>query len=425
MSEKSSRWRSFVRGALLAGIALIMSALGPAAAQSWSLTTLYSFCAASGCADGREPRGTLISDKIGNLYGTTAGGGAESSGTVFKLDPFGHETVLHNFCSRNGCKDGLRPLAGLIMDATGILYGTTRGRGSLTRDGNPGGAAFAIEPGAGEAAFCKFGSTTCPTGKLSMGSLTMDASGNLYGTTSWGGTNFIAGFYCCGIVFKLPSGGGENVLYSFCSLADCHDGARPEAGLIMDASGNFYGTTFYGGSNQAGTVFELAAGGEERVLYSFCTAANPNCTDGAYPKAGLVREASGNLYGTTLYGGINGKGTVFEVTAGGEERVLYSFCSVAACADGEYPQSALIIDASGNLYGTTQSGGANADGTVFVVAPTGQETVLHSFCSATKCSDGKSPLAGLLMDESGSLYGTTSAGGANGKGGTVFELAHP
>lgn len=123
--------------------------------------------------------------------------------------------------------------------------------------------------------------------------------------------------------------------------------------------------------------------------------------------------------------GASGKGTVFEVTAGGEERVLYSFCSVAACADGEYPQSALIIDASGNLYGTTQSGGANADGTVFVVAPTGQETVLHSFCSATKCSDGKSPLAGLLMDESGSLYGTTSAGGANGKGGTVFELAHP
>lgn len=424
MSENITRWPSLVCGVILGGIALLFALLSPAFAQTWTLTTLYSFCAEANCTDGQKPGyGSLVADKLANLYGTTENGGANFAGTVFALAPSGEETVLHSFCSLNNCGDGQRPLGGVILGAGGVLYGTTYGHGSLMSNTNPGGAVFKIPPKGKESVLCKLGSAACPVGEFPVGSLIADGSGNLYGTTSWGGTNPIADFDCCGAVFKISSGEPGVVLYSFCSLADCHDGARPEAGLIADAFGNLYGTTVYGGFNTAGIVFEIAPGSTEKVIYSFCAA--DSCADGAYPEAGLVMDGSGNLYGTTLYGGAKAKGTVFEVTPGGVEKVLYSFCSVAACADGEYPHAVLIFDASGNLYGTTQSGGANGKGTVFMVAPSGQETVIYSFCAAAGCVDGKSPLAGLLMDKSGNLYGTTSGGGANGKGGTVFELAPP
>lgn len=425
MSENVPRRRSLVRGLVLGGLALLLAAQNQAVAQSWTLTTLYSFCAMAQCIDGRDPRGTLISDNAGDLYGTTASGGFNLLGTVFKIDPFGNETVLHNFCSRFDCNDGSRPFAGLIRNAKGVLYGTARGSGSRHHSGNPGGVVFKVTSG-GEKSLCNFGSVHCPTGALPMGSLIRDAEDNLYGTTSGGGTNFITNFNCCGTVFKVSPDGEETVLYSFCSAANCRDGASPQAGLTIDPSGNFYGTTLFGGAFQAGTVFELTAGGTEKVLYSFCVAVScANGINGSHPGTGLVRDASGNLFGTTLYGGLNDKGTVFEVTPGGVEKVLYSFCSVAACTDGEYPQAGLILDGLGNLYGTTKSGGDNFHGTVFKVAADGTESVLYSFCPIAGCSDGKAPRAGLLMDKSGNLFGTTSAGGVNGKGGTVFELAPP
>ena len=216
-----------------------------------------------------------------------------------------------------------------------------------------------------------------------------------------GGNITIANIAC-------TAGVNESVLYSFGTGID---GQNPYAGLIQDASGNLYGTTLYGGTNNLGTVFKVTPAGVETVLYSFGTG-----TDGQYPRAGLIQDASGNLYGTTMQGGTKNKGTVFKVTPAGVETVLYSF---GTGTDGQTPFAGLIQDASGNLYGTTFEGGTNGLGTVFKVTPVGVETVLYSFGAGI---DGQTPYARLIQDASGNLYGTTFQGGTNGLG-TVFKIS--
>jgi len=216
-----------------------------------------------------------------------------------------------------------------------------------------------------------------------------------------------------------------HVLYSFCAQTNCADGSEPLAGLIMDKWENLYGTTALGGANGRGTVFQLTPGGTETVLYSFC--AQTNCADGANPGAALIMDEAGNLYGTTPVGGANDRGTVFELTPSGRETVLYSFCAQHGCADGSTPLAALIMDKWENLYGTTDVGGANDQGTVFELTHRGTETVLYSFCAQTNCADGARTRASLIMDKRGNLYGTTLIGGRNNNtfrdgGGTVFEL---
>ncbi len=257
-----------------------------------------------------------------------------------------------------------------------------------------------------------------------------DAAGNLYSTTSVGGANGD------GTVFKVDTTGQETVLYSFCSVQNCTDGAEPLAGLIQDAQGNLYGTTYWGGlynpyvPSGYGTVFKLDPTGQETVLYNFCPAQGP-CPDGANPWAALIQDSAGNLYGTTQAGGTSELGTVFKLGTTGQETVLHSFGSVSV-KDGYEPVAGLIQDAEGNLYGTTRGGGAHVHapigGTVFKVDNTGKETVLYSFCSAPNCTDGENVLAGLIQDSAGNLYGTTAGGGANSgyqcNGcGTVFKLA--
>jgi uncharacterized repeat protein (TIGR03803 family) len=247
--------------------------------------------------------------------------------------------------------------------------------------------------------------------------LIADASGNLYGTTySGGGVNR-------GTVFKITRRGHESVLYSFCpNYPHCSDGFDPSAGLIIDASGNLYGTTYAGGSNSLGTVFEVAPDGTETVLYSFAGG-----NDGADPAAAVIADSSGNLYGTTYNGGTAGFGTVFKLAANGTETVLYSF---QGGSDGANPSASVIEDANGNLYGTTYYGGSSncsgsGCGTVFKLAPDDTETVLYSFAGG---SDGTYPEAGLTADTTGRLYGATLYGGTtdcSGNGcGTVFRLAH-
>src|SRR6266571_2660947 len=247
--------------------------------------------------------------------------------------------------------------------------------------------------------------------------LIMDSSSNLFGTTKFGGTS---GF---GTVFELVNSSGaytESVLHSFVNSGG--DGLSPQAGLIIDASGNLYGTTLSGGTNGTGTVFELVNSSgtySEKILYSFANSGG----DGSRPQAGVIIVASGNLYGTTLSGGTNGTGTVFElVNSSGtySEKILYSFANSGG--DGSKPAAALIMDSSGNLYGTTQNGGTNGFGTVFELvnsSGTYSEKVLHSFTNSN--GDGASPFAGLIMDTSGNLYGTTAGGGTGGTG-TVFSL---
>jgi uncharacterized repeat protein (TIGR03803 family) len=269
----------------------------------------------------------------------------------------------------------------------------------------------------------------------------MDQHGALFGVTEYGPLSSNIG----GTVFKLtpPAASGglwtETVLYTFCSLSNCVDGGQPRAGLLMDQRGELYGTTQAGDTQrqQGGTVFKLTPpsvkGGQwtETVLYKFCSI--NACLDGAAPQANLIMDEQGALFGTTVTGGARNQGTVFKLTpptvtgSSWTETVLYSFCSVAVCADGAVPVSGLIMDKHGTLFGTTESGGSIGHGTVFKLTPPttapGQwtETVLYRFCSPSNCADGFQPNADLIMDSRGALYGTTNSGGSNG-GGTVFKL---
>jgi uncharacterized repeat protein (TIGR03803 family) len=376
---------------------------------------LYSF---SGKKDGRHPDVALIFDAAGNLYGTVSAGGAYARGAVFELMPKTGggwtEKLLFNF---NGV-DGGGPNGGLIFDASGNLYGTTVGGGA---NGNYG-TVFELTPNADsgwtEKVLHSFSFGT--DGSFPYGGLIFDASGNLYGTTSGGGDP--DGEY--GTVFELtPKAGGgwtEKVLHRFNST----DGEEPMAGLIFDASGSLYGTTVLGGVYGSGTVFELrpkiGVGWTEKVLHSFNY---PN--DGCFPYAGLTFDAVGNLYGTNSECGAHGVGTLFELTpktgGGWACKILRSFMNNGK--DGYFPYGGLIFDASGNLYGTTYSGGADGYGTVFELTPKAgggwAGKILHSFINNGR--DGEGPLASLIFDVSGNLYGTTYSGGADGYG-TVFEI---
>jgi uncharacterized repeat protein (TIGR03803 family) len=318
-------------------------------------------------------------------------------------------TTLYSFCSLSGCPDGADPYAGLVQATNGDLYGTTVSGG--TSGTNTNGTVFKITPGGTLTTLYSFcSSTNCTDGADPYAGLVQAANGNFYGTTYYGGTNHR------GTVFKITQGGTLTTLYSFCSQTNCTDREGPLAGLVQAANGDFYGTTQYAGANGGGTAFKITPGGTLTTLYSFCS--QTNCTDGADPYAGLVQAANGDFYGTTYSGGANGNyGTVFKITPGGTLTTLYSFCSQTNCPDGATPQAGLVQAADGDLYGTTVSGGTNTNGTVFKITPTGTLTTLHSFNGTT---DGATPAAGLVQAINGDFYGTASSGANNY--GTVFKI---
>jgi uncharacterized repeat protein (TIGR03803 family) len=386
--------------------------LTPNGSGGWTEKTLFNF---DNGIDGARPAAGLIFDAAGNLYGTTVFGGIHGSGIVFELMPNGSggwaEKVLRNF--GNGY-NGVWPNASVILDAAGNLYGTTSGGGSYGL-----GTVFELTPTHGgqwtEKLLYNF-SLNGRDGFWPEAGLISDAAGNLYGTTSTGGASTY------GAVYELmPSGSGgwtEKVLHSFSLYTDPAGGQTPIGGLILDRAGNLYGTTYLGGTYQYGTVFELTPNGSggwtDTVLHTFGSG-----TDGVGPWAGLILDRAGNLYGTTPWGGTYSNGIVFELTPNGSggwtETVLHNFGSGT---DGSQPLTSLIFDAVGNLYGTTQAGGTYGGGTVFELTPQGGETVLHNFGSGT---DGSDPWASLIFDSAGNLYGTTQSGGL-GSGGTVFQL---
>ena len=415
---------------LVAMVALAMIAAPPRAAAQTE-TLLYSF--KNNGTDGVDPEAGLIADAAGNLYGTTRFGGTYNYGTVFELSPKTGggwaEKVLHSF-NIDGV-DGNVLAAGLVIDAAGNLYGTTQRGGAYAY-----GVVFELSPRKGgawtEKILHSFGNGL--DGEVPVAGLIMDAAGNLYGTTQYGGAHAVAGVG--GTVFELraKAGGGwiEKILYSFADNG--RDGYEPVTGLTFDGAGNLYGTTIYGGTDRVhcnlgcGTVFELrpAASGSwiESILHSFAGGS----ADGAGLFGGLVIDAAGNLYGTTYEGGTGACpfgavscGTVFELTPAGSgnwTETMYSFDD----ADGFSPQASLILDSSGNLYGTTLYGGAYSEaGTAFELTPAAgggwTETLLHSF---GRGNEADYPVAGLTFGPSGVLYGTAS-GGAYG-GGAVFEI---
>jgi len=423
-------------------MALMLAVAMTGAAHAYKLRTLYSFCIQGGCADGREPASGLLQDSSGNLYGTALFGGANGVGAIYELVPNARKTkwkykVLYSFC---GCTDGSDPLSSLIIDNAGNLYGTTMAGGA-----NDGGVVYRLVPNAKRTqwtletlySFCS--ASDCSDGRLPQSDLayTGKGSGAPYdGTSPLYGTTSQAGAHKQGVVFSITPNGqswSELVLYDFCTLANCADGADPTAGLLIDPQGNIFGTTYYGGQSNQGTVFELSAARTETVLHSFC--AQQDCLDGAFPAADLIMDAAENLLGTTFGGGskgrncddigVSGCGTAFKLVPDGEASqltVLHDFCARKNCSDGGYPLASLMMDGAGNLYGATLYGGghgaATGSGTVFNL---NAAKPLYAFCKRDGCADGALPEGNLILDASGNIFGTTLQGGATGNG-TVFEL---
>jgi uncharacterized repeat protein (TIGR03803 family) len=397
------------------GVALVISMAFASEPAISAEKALYSF---QGGNDGKQPEAGVIEDSAGNLYGTTeAGGGGtgcggpegDGCGTIFALAPDGTETVPHAFAG--GC-DGAGPAAGLVADKAGNFYGTTAGGGVC--GGEAGyGTVFKLAPDGTETVLYAFKGGK--DGIVPVSTLIMDKKGNLYGTTATGGNPppCNGNGDGCGTVFQVTPEGKKKSLYSFQGGSD---GSDPAAGVIMDKAGNLYGTTVEGGNSNNGTVYKISADGTETTLYAFGVA-----PDGQAPLGGLVSDSSGNLYGTTFAGGSNDRGTVFKVTPDGTESVLHSF---SGGTDGYLPEAGLIMDKAGNLYGTTYNGGGaracpnSGCGTVFKLAPDGTETVLYGFKTR---SSGRHPAAPLFMGKHNVLYGTTPVDG-NDNDGAVFSV---
>lgn len=361
----------------------VLFEVSPKVGGGWTEKVIHMF---GNGADGYFPASALILDSRGDLYGTTVYGGTHSCGTVFELIPGAGgswtEKILYNFCSRTNAADGATPDSPLIFDASGNLYGETQYGGPSGSDVG-GGTVFELSPKAGGGWAEKVLYGFSGGGDAGGYGLTLDAAGDLYGVGGAGGiSNGGPCNFGCGFAFELTPHSGRSwtykLLHDFYSSSE--DGYEPNSPLLLDPSGNLYGTTFYGGSGPCGcgTVFELTPGpgGEwtERILHSFVY----NNVDGFLP-AGLVADAAGNLYGTTLVGGAYGGygyGTAFELhpqTDGSwTEKILHNFGNGT---DRIGPLAGLVFDAGGNLYGTTNAGGAaaggvgEAAGTVFALKP--------------------------------------------------------
>jgi len=418
-------------------ITTICALCAPASAAK--LTVLYSFCASANCADGSIPRGDLFLDAAGDLYGLATSGGANGRGAAFRLahDPVTGKWkyhLLYSFCAKADCADGGGPQGKIFFDSSGNLYGVTF---------NPG-TVFALIPNANRTKwraetlhrFClKAG---CIDGAMPTGGLTYPGAkaGGLYdGVSPIYGETFGGGAAQQGTIFALAPEAGRwklHKIHDFCTETencDLTDGSQPNGGLLIDATGNLFGSSAGGGPDFSGTIFEfsprVSGKWKEKILYSFCA---PGCDSGQSP-TGIIRDQDGDAYGMTAAFGPNGKGgTLFELAADGSFSLLHAFCSAADCSDGHQPGAAPLRDAAGNLYGTTIIGGGNdrdeghlGGGVVFERTASGDFTVLHAFCAEANCTDGAAPWAGLTMDSAGNLFGTTSAGGKFG-GGTIFEV---
>jgi uncharacterized repeat protein (TIGR03803 family) len=346
-------------------------------------SVLYSFVGSA--ADGSSPKGSLIQASDGNFYGMTLMGGANGNGTMIVVMPTGTESVLHSFGFPG---DGSSPQDSLIQASDGNFYGMTQNGGA-----NGGGAVIKVTSAGTESVLYSF------VYGLPYGSLIQASDGNFYGMTYEGGSNG------AGAVIKVTPSGAESVLHSFGSAGD---GQSPMGSLIQASDGNFYGVTYEGGANSNGAVIKVTPAGTESVLCSLGSAGN-----GTYPNGNLIQASDGNFYGMTPSGGAKNVGTVFRVTPAGTESVLHSFGSTG---DGQSPMGSLIQASDGNLYGMTDQGGANNLGTVFMITPAGIESVLYSFGSQ---GDGYYPYGSLIQASDGNLYGMTQSGGANSEGAVI------
>jgi uncharacterized repeat protein (TIGR03803 family) len=331
----------------------------------------------------------LIQGPDGNFYGTTPLGGANGPyGTIFGITPEGTISTLHSFDGT----DGSYSTAGLVLGTDGNFYGTTEEGGAV----GYAGTIFKIALDGDFTTLYSFCSQpNCTDGEQPDAALVQEGNGNFYGTTQIGGA------YDTGTVFKITAKGKLTTLHSFCAEPEC---TQPTTALVLGTNGFLYGTT-------GGTVFKISTGGELTTLYTF------DDNEGTY-YAGLVQATDGNFYGTTYTGGSNNDGTIYKITPKGILTTLHTFDGT----DGNSPQATLIQATDGNLYGTTNLGGAQNSGTIFRMSLDGTLTTLYNFCSQPNCTDGDGPTGTLLEATNGNIYGTTQFGGTDSEG-TVFRLA--
>jgi uncharacterized repeat protein (TIGR03803 family) len=395
-ASTSARGKLGLAFAFVLGMAVVRVPL----AQAQSFSVVHNF---TGGSDGGAPLNGFITDSAGNMYGTTNGGGASNYGVLFKVNASGGETVLHTF---NGGTDGANPEGRLVKDQAGNLYGTTTGGGV-----NGAGTVFEVSPAGKEIVLHSLVAAT--NGSVPEAGLAMDAAGNLYGTATAGGANGN------GTVFELvrPKTGGKWMAKTLYSFGNGTDGKIPVAGVAFDGAGNIYGTTSVGGTYGYGTVFELTPSGsgwKESALHNF-----QNLNDGGTPYAGLIFE-KGNFYGAATQGGSGGGGVVFELTpasrGGWTFTELYS--QPGWGISGSFRN--LVMDAAGNIYGTTHCDGANNAGTVYKLTPASGSWTYTSLYVFTGGKDGLYSFSNLVL-EHGKLYGTTNEGGADNYG-VIFEV---
>jgi uncharacterized repeat protein (TIGR03803 family) len=354
------------------------------------LGVLHSFCLQPPCTDGSLPTGALLLATDGYFYGTTRSGGACDCGTIFKIDRRGKTfSTLHDFKGT----DGSQPLSPLIQAVDGFFYGTTVEGGAANL-----GTIFKMSSNGALVVLHSFDGTD---GQYPFAGLLQATDGNFYGTTDNGGSGLGSG-----TVFKMAQSGTFTVLHSFCTQFGCTDGAFPLSALTQGADGRLYGTTQEGGEYEDGTVFGITTNGMLTTLYNFC--ALPNCADGQGPVAGVTLGSDGNFYGTTEYGGANEAGAVFGITPAGKLTTLYSFCSKNECLDGRYASGGVTQGTDGNFYGSTIFGGdldcplndGDGCGTIFKL-----ETGLGPFVTFGRAAGKVGQTGGILGQ---GFTGTTS-----------------
>jgi uncharacterized repeat protein (TIGR03803 family) len=407
---KENSMLSFISLRRTAAASLLFFAACTSSAFSQTFTVLHTFH----LTDGELPFSGLIHGSDGNLYGTTAGGEHRAvGGEVFKITTSGKFSIMHAF---SGSNDGAFPQASVIRDSGGNLYGTTTYGGSFNA-----GVVYKVTSARVENVIYTFTGGTDGGGPTS--DLVRDAKGNLYGTTVAGGnpacTAVEGGLTGCGTVFKIDTTGTETVLYTF---AGGSDGAYPFAGVVMDSSGNLYGTTSTGGLYGAGQIFKIDTSNNKTDVHDFEPGVG---NDGADPKTDLTFAAGGVLYGTTLQGGdLNagdcarmGCGAAFELDTNDVVTTIHSF--EGPLSDGQSPSGPLARDTAGNFYGTSYSGGIYNAGAVYKMTPSGTLTILHSF---TGGSDGLEPNGRVYVDSAGVVYGNALSFQPGPDYGVIFKI---
>jgi uncharacterized repeat protein (TIGR03803 family) len=362
--------------------------------------------------NGYVPYTTVTQATDGNFYGTTGLSGPKASGNIFRLTPTGEITNLYYFCSLPNCVDGQGTQWPPILASDGNLYGVTTVKSKNT--------LYRLTVAGEFTTLFSFCTQECPG---SIG-ITLASDGNFYGTSSAGGVKNN------GTIFRVSLTGEYTVLHTFCSLKNCTDGMYSLFPPIQGIDGNFYGTTYEGGSQQAGVVYKLTPSGEYTVIHDFCAYGDNSCPGGTFP-ANIVQDAQGNLVGATQCGGINHNGVVFKITPTGQYSVLYDFSSASASIG--WSSVGLTLASDGNFYGVLGGGppgswDPNVAGAVYRITPEGVFTPLYSFCERGECAFN--PLAPVIQATDGSLYGTTAFGGNPSSGyydfpgyGAAFQLS--